>query len=201
MTAGSGVVHSELPTERLMREGGRVHGFQLWVNLPAAKKMIPPRYQGYESHEIPSRRREGGGTLRVIAGNIDGVEGIVETTSPATYGHASLARGESLAWTPDDGHTALVHVFAGAADVNGTRADEGTMVVADRSSGSLEIRAEADGTEVLLLGALPLGEPVVRYGPFVMNSRDEIVRAIRDYEDGKLGAIVATGPGTSRSRA
>lgn len=199
MTAGSGVVHSEMPTERIMREGGRVHGFQLWVNLPAAKKMIPPRYQGYESHEIPSRRREGGGTLRVIAGNIDGVEGIVETTSPATYGHASLDRGESLAWTPDDGHTALVHVFAGAADVNGTRADEGTMVVADRSSGSLAIRAETDGTEVLLLGALPLGEPVVRYGPFVMNTRDEIVQAIRDYEAGKLGAIVATGPGTNRT--
>lgn len=199
MTAGAGVVHSEMPTSQMMRNGGRMHGFQLWVNLPAAKKMIPPRYQGYEAHEIPGKSLPGGGTLRVIAGHVDGVDGVVDTTSPATYGHLTLARGESFTWSPETGHTVLVHVFVGSAVVNQTAADDGHMVVCERTAGDVHITAGDDGAEILLLAALPLHEPVARYGPFVMNTREEIIQAFEDYEAGRLGSIVASGPGISRS--
>jgi len=200
MTAGSGVVHSEMPTSQMMRNGGRMHGFQLWVNLPAAKKMIPPRYQGYEAHEIPQKQLTGdGGVLRVIAGVVDGVTGIVDTTSPATYAHLTLSAGQTFTWVPEAGHTVLVHVFVGSATVNNTLADDGHMVVCERSAGHVEIEAGSDGAEILLLAGQPLYEPVARYGPFVMNTREEIIQAFEDYEAGRLGAIVASGPGVSRS--
>lgn len=200
MTAGSGVVHSEMPTSQMMRNGGRMHGFQLWVNLPAAKKMIPPRYQGYEAHEIPQKQLDGdGGVLRVIAGVVDGVAGIVDTTSPATYAHLTLRAGQRFMWEPEAGHTVLVHLFGGSATVNNTLADDGHMVVCERSAGRVGIEAGSDGAEMLLLAGLPLDEPVARYGPFVMNTREEIVQAFEDYEAGRLGAIVASGPGVSRS--
>lgn len=198
MTAGAGIVHSEMPSETMMRLGGRMHGFQLWVNLPAAKKMIPPRYQGFLSHEIPSVTSADGAVVRVIAGEVAGVRGVVDTTSPVTYAHVSLPTGATVSWTPDDGHTALVHVFEGSAEVNGTAAPEGVMVVADRSSGSVVVTAPDGPTELLLLGGQPLGEPIARYGPFVMNTRDEIIRAFDDYEAGRLGTIVASGTGVSR---
>ena len=198
MTAGAGVVHSELPTDRMMRDGGRMHGFQLWVNLPAAKKMIPPRYQGFEAHEIPTVRADDH-VLRVIAGSVAGTTGVVDTTSPATYAHLTLGSGARFAWDPDDGHTVLVHVFSGSAVVNDTDADDGSMVVCERSAGRVDIVAGDTGAEILLLAALPLYEPVARYGPFVMNTREEIVRAFEDYEAGRLGSIVASGPGVSRA--
>lgn len=199
MTAGAGIVHSELPTNQMMRLGGRMHGFQLWVNLRAASKMIPPRYQGYEAYDIPSRELDGGGTLRVIAGEVDGLNGIVETTSPVTFAHVSLRAGESVDWQVPDGHTALVHPFVNGVVVNGVGADEGHMVVCDRDSGSVTTIAGEQECEVLLLGGEPLNEPIARYGPFVMNTREEIIRAFEDYEAGRLGSIVATGPGTNRN--
>ena len=199
MTAGAGIVHSELPTNQMMRLGGRMHGFQLWVNLRAASKMIPPRYQGYEAYDIPSRELDGGGILRVIAGEVDGLNGIVETTSPVTFAHVSLRAGESVDWQVPDGHTALVHPFVNGVVVNGVGADEGHMVVCDRDSGSVTTIAGEQECEVLLLGGEPLNEPIARYGPFVMNTREEIIRAFEDYEAGRLGSIVATGPGTNRN--
>jgi len=199
MTAGAGIVHSELPTNQMMRLGGRMHGFQLWVNLRAASKMIPPRYQGYEAYDIPSRELDGGGTLRVIAGEVDGLNGIVDTTSPVTFAHVSLRAGESIDWRVADGHTALVHPFVNGVVVNGLEADEGHMVVCDRESGSVTVTAGERECEVLLLGGEPLNEPIARYGPFVMNTREEITRAFEDYEAGRLGSIVATGPGTNRN--
>lgn len=199
MTAGAGIVHSELPTNQMMRLGGRMHGFQMWVNLRAASKMIPPRYQGYEAYDIPSRELDGGGILRVIAGDVDGLRGIVETTSPVTFAHVSLRPGESVDWQVPDGHTALVHPFVNGVVVNGVGADEGHMVVCDRDSGSVTTIAGEQECEVLLLGGEPLNEPIARYGPFVMNTREEIIRAFEDYEAGRLGSIVATGPGTNRN--
>ena len=198
MTAGSGIVHSEMPSNQLMRKGGRMHGFQLWVNLPAAKKMIPPRYQGFEAHEIPSVTRADGAVLRVISGEVAGVRGIVDTTSPVTYAHVTLPAGAKVEWSVDAGHTALVHVFVGSAVVNETEAVEGVMVVCDRSSGDVVVEGGDEGAEVLLLGGEPLGEPIARYGPFVMNTREEIIQAFDDYEAGRLGTIVASGSGISR---
>jgi len=188
MTAGAGVVHSEMPSQAILDDGGRVHGFQLWVNLPAARKMISPRYQGFGPDELASVTTPGGSRVRVVAGEVAGLTGPVETTSPVTYAHVSVTAGDVVRWTPADGHTALVHVFAGAAAVNGAAAVEGQMVVLDRAAGTVEVATEA-GAEVLLLGGAPLGEPIARYGPFVMNTRAQILEAFEDYEAGRLGSI------------
>ncbi len=200
MTAGSGVVHSELPTEDLQRNGGRNHGFQLWVNLPAADKMTPPKYQGFDADEFTRVELAKGGMLRVLAGTVAGHTGPVETSIPITYAHATLAPGDAVEWEAADGETALVHVFDGSADISGVQAESGQLIVHERSSGVVHVSAPADGhgAEVLLLGGRPIGEPVARYGPFVMNTREEIVQAVEDFNAGKLGSIPAEGSGVQR---
>jgi redox-sensitive bicupin YhaK (pirin superfamily) len=186
MTAGSGVVHSELPTEDMMRLGGKMHGFQLWVNLPAEKKMVDPRYQGYDADEIAQVQLANGGLLKVVAGEVHGVRGPVETTSPMTYAHAVMEASDVVEWHPQEGHTALVHVFDGEVKVNGSTASSGEMVVMQRTAGIVRIESTKAQAQVLLLGGQPLGEPVVRYGPFVMNTKQEIVDAVQEYNDGTL---------------
>lgn len=186
MTAGSGVVHSELPTRDMMQHGGRMHGFQLWVNLPARKKMVPPRYQGYEADELATVALAHGGMIKVVAGVVHGAVGPVETTSPMTYAHAVLEPNDVVEWEPDTGHTALVHVFDGNVTVNDRIVDEGNMVVFDRTAGGVRVLAHESRAQVLLLGGQPLGEPVSRYGPFVMNNRQEIVQAVEDYQSGNF---------------
>jgi len=196
MTAGSGVVHSEMPTAEMRRHGGRSHGFQLWVNLRAADKMTPPRYQGFEADEFTRVTLPAGGTLRVLAGEVAGATGPVETTIPVTYAHLSLRAGESVDWDVAEGETALVYVFGGSAKVNGTAALDGQLVVLDHSAGHVQIAVPGGSdAEALLLAGQPLREPIARYGPFVMNTRDEIVQAFEDYQAGRLGPIPAAGSG------
>ena len=189
MTAGSGVIHSELPTDDMMALGGRMHGFQLWVNLSADRKMIPPRYQGYDANELAQTHLSNGGLLKVVAGTVLGVTGPVETTSPMTYAHAAMRANETIEWIPDASHTALVHVFDGEVTVNDQKVVSGQMVVFERSTGTVKIStdvANVESAQVLILGGAPLNEPVVRYGPFVMNTRQEIVDAVNDYQNGVL---------------
>ena len=201
MTAGAGVVHSEMPTADIRDRGGRVHGFQLWVNLRAKDKMLRPRYQGFGPDELGSGTTDGGSTVRVIAGEVFGVVGPVETTSPVTYAHVTVAPGDTVSWTPADDHTALVHVFAGAVDVNGTDVVDGQMVVLERVAGTVTVTVPptADrAAEVLLLGGEPLREPIARYGPFVMNTKAEIIQAFDDFEAGRLGTIAPIEAGAPR---
>ena len=186
MTAGSGVIHSELPTEDMMKLGGRMHGFQLWVNLPASKKMIDPRYQGYEAEEMATVQLAKGGHIQVVAGVVHGAKGPVETTSPMTYAHAVLEVGDVVEWLPEEGHTALIHVFDGEARVNESTSVSGEMVVLQRTAGLVRVEATTSAAQILILGGLPLGEPMVRYGPFVMNTKQEIITAVEEYNDGKL---------------
>jgi len=189
MTAGSGVIHSELPTDDMMALGGRMHGFQLWVNLSADRKMIPPRYQGYDADELAQTKLPNGGLLKVVAGTVLGVTGPVETTSPMTYAHAAMQANETIEWIPDASHTALVHVFDGEVTVNDQKVVSGQMVVFERSTVAVKIStdvANVKSAQVLILGGAPLNEPVVRYGPFVMNTRQEIVDAVNDYQNGVL---------------
>ena len=189
MTAGSGVIHSELPTDDMMALGGRMHGFQLWVNLSADRKMIPPRYQGYDADELAQTKLPNGGLLKVVAGTVLGVTGPVETTSPMTYAHAAMQANETIEWIPDASHTALVHVFDGEVTVNDQKVVSGQMVVFERSTGAVKIStdvANVKSAQILILGGAPLNEPVVRYGPFVMNTRQEIVDAVNDYQNGVL---------------
>jgi redox-sensitive bicupin YhaK (pirin superfamily) len=189
MTAGSGVIHSELPTDDMLALGGRMHGFQLWVNLSADRKMIPPRYQGYEADELAQVKLANGGIIKIVAGEVHGATGPVETTSPMTYAHAVMQPKDTIEWSPDATHTALVHVFDGEVVVNGQRAVSGQMVVFDRSAGTIKIDADLASSEtaqILIIGGAPLNEPIVRYGPFVMNTRQEIVDAVNDYQNGVL---------------
>ncbi len=189
MTAGSGVIHSELPTDDMLALGGRMHGFQLWVNLSADRKMIPPRYQGYEADELAQVKLANGGNIKIVAGEVHGVTGPVETTSPMTYAHAVMQSNDLVEWSPDATHTALVHVFDGEVVVNGQRAVSGQMVVFDRSAGAIKIEANlvsSETAQILIIGGAPLNEPIVRYGPFVMNTRQEIVDAVNDYQNGVL---------------
>jgi redox-sensitive bicupin YhaK (pirin superfamily) len=180
MTAGSGVVHSEMPSTRLQREGGRLEGIQLWVNLAANQKMTPPRYQEVTADEIPDLTLDGA-RVRLIAGEAFGVRGPADTHSPILYAHVALdphARVEVPA--PGD-HVAMTYGLRGP--------DEGVLTIFSGDGDTVQVEAGDEPVEVLVLTGAPLREPVARYGPFVMNTRDELVQAFDDYQSGRMGAI------------
>ena len=200
MTAGAGIVHSEMPTEQLVVKGGLFHGTQLWVNLPRAEKWTPPRYQDIEPGKVSLLASHDGASLvRLIAGDLGGHEGPGVTHTPITYAHASISPGArlELSWRPD--FNALVYVLVGTGSVGPERAPvrEGQLAVLGPGSAVLvEATPRQDARlprlEVLLLGGHPIREPVVFYGPFVMNTREEIVQAIADYRSGQMGSIPAS---------
>ncbi len=197
MTAGSGILHIEAPPEELVVSGGLFHGVQLWVNLPAREKWVPPRYQdiGRANVELLSSP-DGGALLRLIAGDLDGHRGPGSTHTPITLVHASLASGAllELPWAPRE--NALVYVLAGSGSVGPERRPvvEGQLVVfgegdylttrADDQQGS-----RTKDFEILVLGGEPIGEPVAAYGPFVMNTADELRQAFEDFQKGLMGTI------------
>jgi redox-sensitive bicupin YhaK (pirin superfamily) len=192
MTAGRGVVHSELPSQHIMQAGGRVHGFQIWVNLPARLKMTAPRYQEIAAAQIPEAvSGDGLARVRVIAGEALGVTARIDTHTPIVYQHWILQPGASVSQALPADHNGLAYVFLGVAEVAGTRLLEGQMgVLGDGDVVSLSVPASADGeTQLLLLGGVPLNESVVQHGPFVMNTRAEIEQAIKDYQMGRMGEI------------
>jgi redox-sensitive bicupin YhaK (pirin superfamily) len=196
MTAGAGILHDEVPTERIVEHGGRMHGVQLWVNLPKAKKFTPPRYQGITGDKLTLLTSDDGGALvRLIAGELAGHGAPGVTHTPITYAHATVAAGARLAipWNP--AYNAMAYVLSGRAYAGASeRPVRDHDLVLFGPGDSLTLRA-VDGDErleVLLLGGLPIGEPVVQYGPFVMNTRAEIIEAIDDFNAGRLGTIPAT---------
>lgn len=194
MTAGQGIVHSEMPGRRLRERGGLVHGFQIWVNLPASQKWVAPGYQDLRAAAVPLAERPDGARVRVIAGRLYGVEGAVRTRTPVSLAHVTLARGARFAEAlPDDHATAFFYVIEGRGVFGAERreAREGDMVsfAAAQTGHLLAEQQGAQALELLLLGARPLREPVARYGPFVMNTSDEIAQAFSDYRAGRLGRI------------
>ena len=198
MTAGSGVVHSEMPTKDLLDGGGLFHGFQLWVNLPAAEKWRDPRYQDLEANDLGLiASDDAGAVVRLIAGELAGVHGPGDTRTPITYAHATLAPGARLrtAWRND--FNALVYVVSGHGTVGTDRRPihEGQIAVLGPGD-AIELRADSDqderhaaGMDALLLGGLPIREQIAWYGPFVMNTREELVQAVEDYQAGRMGQI------------
>ena len=198
MTAGSGVVHSEMPTQDLLDGGGLFHGFQLWVNLPAAQKWADPRYQDLEATDVGLLASEdAGAVVRLIAGELGGVRGPGDTRTPITYGHATIAPGARLrtAWRSDFNALAYVVSGTGSAGAEARPIHEGQIVVFGPGQ-AIELRADgsqdarhAAGMDVLLLGGLPIREQIAWYGPFVMNDRTELVQAIEDYQAGRMGRI------------
>ena len=186
MTAGRGVIHSELPQEALLKEGGLVHGFQIWVNLPAKDKMMAPRYQDIPSVNIPVVTSSSGDVwAKVIAGHALGVESVIDTVMPITFIHLRLKPGAEYAHAGDHDHNMMVYAFGGALSVEGRTLEDGGLGLLSKGK-ELSLVAGEDGAECLLLGGPNLDEPIARYGPFVMNTREEIVQAIHDYNNGRL---------------
>ena len=202
MTAGAGILHIEAPPEHLVVSGGLFHGFQLWVNLPRADKLKPPAYQDLRSTEVGlATSSDGGSLLRVIAGEVGGVRGPGSTHTPMVMVHATVAPGGELAlpWRRD--FNALAYVMSGDGFVGPDQAPIGTGQLAVFGPGdALQLSAArtqeqryAAGLDVLLLGGLPIREPVAWAGPFVMNTRAELVQAFEDYQAGRLGQPVPHG--------
>jgi redox-sensitive bicupin YhaK (pirin superfamily) len=199
MTAGGGILHIEEPPEELVASGGLFHGFQLWVNLPAKLKMTQPRYQDIRAGQVALlTSADGGALLRVIAGEVDGHAGPGATHTPITLVHATVSPGAQvrLPWRAD--FNALGYVLAGAGSVGVDHRPVKTGQLAVFGHGeALTIAADAkmDGPsaalDILLLGGEPIREPVAAYGPFVMNTRAELVQAFEDYQKGLLGSIPA----------
>jgi len=224
MTAGAGVVHSEEPSARIKREGGRVHGFQLWVNLPAKDKLIAPRYQEIPGAGIPeSETADGKAKVRVIAGAALGVKAVIDTRTPILYQHWTLKPGALINQPVPQGYSAVAYVFSGEARIGpeGAVVQEGQLAVfgpgstaplrahgavPSGASGAVPSGAsgaapsgahgtvrlstdDANSAQLLLLGGVPLKEPVAWYGPFVMNTKQQVLDAIEDYQNGRMGNI------------
>jgi redox-sensitive bicupin YhaK (pirin superfamily) len=190
MTAGDGVVHSEMPDPAFQKTGGRMHGFQLWVNLPRKDKRMRPRYQEIPAAGIPEgASAEGKVRVRVIAGESLGKKAVIETRTPILYLHFSLEAGGRVAQPVPEGFNVFAFVVSGEGRFgkDGARGKDGDCVIFGRG-GDVVIEATATA-EVLLIGGVPLNEPIARHGPFVMNTRAEIVEAFEDFEAGRMGAI------------
>jgi quercetin 2,3-dioxygenase len=199
MTAGSGILHIEKPPEALVRSGGLFHGFQLWVNLPADQKWAPPRYQDIRASEVSLLSSpDGGALIRVIAGEVAGHAGPGSTYSPMTLVHATLSPGArfSLPWRPD--YNALVYVMNGDGTIGpgGRPAAMGQLAVLGAGD-AISVTADrlqesrSPTMDVLILGGRPIRESVAWLGPFVMNTREEVLQAVADYQAGRLGSIPA----------
>ena len=199
MTAGSGILHIERPPDQLIASGGLFHGIQLWVNLPAADKWLDPRYQGIEADNVLLLTSPDGGALvRVIAGDVAGHQGPGATHTPISLVHATLEPGAELVLPWPRPFNALAYVLSGDGSAGSEARPLHTGQLAVFGPGdALSLRADTvqesrhPALDVLILGGQPIGEPVYAHGPFVMNTRAEIIQAFEDFEAGKLGTVPA----------
>jgi len=190
MTAGSGVVHEEKHGWEFTQAGGNFEMVQLWVNLPQAHKMSPPRYQAITRSTIPVVVLAQGATARVIAGELQGVTGPAHTVTPMNVIDMHLLAGTKVHLPLPAGHNSALVLLRGAVQINGTGAAKGEaqLVLLSRAGEFVEIEADQD-TALLALTGEPIDEPVVSYGPFVMNTREEIAQAMEDYRAGRMGRL------------
>jgi quercetin 2,3-dioxygenase len=195
MTAGSGLVHSEMPGRDLIRQGGRLEGFQIWINLPKRDKMTPPRYQELKSSQIPrGRSADGQVEAMVIAGESLGVQAAIESHTPMLYLHLNLAPAATHTQVIPQSFDAFAYVIRGQGQFEGLRESqgEGRLVVFSHDGDEVVISNPGPKPlELLLLGGEPIDEPIARYGPFVMNTQDELRQAFDDFRKGKMGTISA----------
>ncbi|MGX5818460.1 pirin family protein [Chitinophaga lutea] len=189
MTAASGVVHEEKHATDFTRAGGTLEMVQLWVNLPRAHKMDKPRYQGFDNEDIPVLDLGEGSYARIIAGEQGGVKGAAATFSPLSLIDLRLKAGRTFDLHVPEGHNAGVIALHGEADINGTHSVQSVEIaVFEQKGDTIRITAKTDATLLILTGE-PIQEPVFAYGPFVMNTKDEIVQAIDDYNNGRMGRL------------
>jgi redox-sensitive bicupin YhaK (pirin superfamily) len=199
MTAGGGILHIERPPETLVMSGGLFHGLQLWVNLPAKDKMIQPRYQDIRGSSVALlSSADGGALVRLIAGDLGGHQGPGSTYTPITIVHATIQPGAEvdLPWRAD--YNGLVYVLSGAGTVGAERRPvrSGQLAVLGagdtiRVAGRREQAGTSPGLDVYVMGGRPIREPVAHYGPFVMNTKAELIKAFEDYQSGRLGSAPA----------
>ena len=194
MTAGRGIVHAEVPPAEMRAAGGRMHGFQIWVNLPRRLKMTEPRYQEVLGSDFPEAQSPDGlARVRVIAGSALGVDARIDVHTPIVYQHWVLQPGASIDQPIAADHNACLYVFAGAGTVgaDGDAVRDGEMAIFGAGDTvRMAVPADAAGPmQALLLAGVPHGDPIVQYGPFVMNDMDEIKQAFADYRAGRMGRI------------
>ena len=180
MTAGVGVIHSEMPAREILERGGRVHGFQIWVNLPRALKMSQPHYQEYASAQLPLIE-EDGRWIRVIAGEVEGRRSPIETTAPSTMLHVKLAPHGATTVPVPAGSNAIVHTIAGSGGVLDELLADHRVALIEHAPDALQLTAGHDGFEALVIAAMPIGEPVARYAPQVAPDaiRSDIEKALK----------------------
>jgi len=190
MTAASGVVHEEFHEKEFAKKGGTLHAIQLWVNLPRASKMSAPRYQTILNADIPAINLDGGaGQLRVIAGSYLGHKGPARTFTPVELYDLQLKAGRQAQLSLPEGHNTSVFVLQGRATVNGSHeAGEAELIVCKRNGSRVTIDAKEE-SRILIMSGEPIEEPIARYGPFVMNTKTELIEAIQDYQSGKMGHL------------
>lgn len=180
MTSGRGILHEEMPQRSA---GGNIYGFQLWVNLPAAQKMGQPRYQEVAADTIPVIEKDGA-TIRLVAGEVDGVRGpVTEIAAAPLYMDVKLVPGSRFSTSVPSGHTVLAYVFEGVGEFSGEVVESVSMVVFNDNGDQLEVKTEA-GVRFMFVAGAPFKEPIVPYGPFVMNTVEEIQETIRELRNG-----------------
>ena len=187
MTAASGVLHKEAPSATAQQTGSRTHGLQLWVNLPAALKMTAPAYQDLRADEN-AREERPGATVRVIAGELFGLTGPGRTRTPISYAHVTLDTDAAVSTALPAGDVVLAYPMTGGFRIGDTQVDEGTLALIEGDD--LTITGVASRSEVIVLTGRPIGEPVARYGPFVMNTDDEVRQAFIDFDRGRFGTPI-----------
>ncbi len=196
MRAGSGIIHDEGADGAFRRTGGLSHGVQLWLNMPRGRRQDAPAYRQIDAAEMPNFA-VGDATVRLIAGALEGRRGPLETLTDPFLSHVTLPAGGRVRLAPEAAELA-VYLLAGSGEVDGARAIPGRLLVVGRG-GAVEIEAGADGADLLVLGGPPLDAPIVRYGPFVMNSEAELIAAIDSYNAGRFGRIDRS-PGAAAAR-
>jgi quercetin 2,3-dioxygenase len=190
MTAGNGIVHEEFHSEQFTKQGGTLEMVQLWVNLRSQDKSSPAKYQDLRDEQFPRVGLDGGaGTVRVIAGEFAGARGAASTFSPMNVWDLKLNANTIVELKISAGHTTILVAQSGRVTVGETSMKAVEMALFERSGDSVQMKAETDARMLMLTGE-PLGEPIVGYGPFVMNTREEIQKAIQDYQSGKMGQLV-----------
>ena len=187
MTAASGIVHEEMHEKTWAKKGGTLHAIQLWVNLPQAHKMSAPAYQTILRGDIPTVDLDGG-ELRVIAGTFRGRTGPARTFTAVELYDLKLSAGRTVHVTVPEGHNTSVFVLQGRASANGTEAGEAELIVCKQNGTQVAIEAFAD-SKLLIMSGTPINEPIARYGPFVMNTKTELIQAVQDYQAGKMGHL------------
>ena len=185
MTAGRGIIHSELPHPDFFDAGGVMHGFQIWVNLPAKDKMMQPRYQDIPSDDIPTvESNDGKIWAKVVAGEALGAKAVIDTVIPIQFIHYRMREDSNLTHKISNDLNCMIYMFGGKAEVSGKSIEDGQLILLTEGE-EVQIKS-TEGAEFLILAGPEINEPIARYGPFVMNTRQEIHQAVIDYQNGTL---------------